>query len=367
MDNTYTPKTEYALTFVVPCYNCESTLDRTVDSLLNQKLSTINYLNQVDRDNNTNYQIVLVDDGATDFTPYIIDNYAENHTNVKAIHKENGGLVSAWKAGVNNADGDYIAFCDADDYIDSGFVNVIKNITTEYQPDMITFGMTYEYDNGEVITEDTRLEAGVYNRYQIEQKIFPILLSNGDMQSELIGSSRCNKVFKKNLLLAILDDVPEAVSFGEDDLTSFAAVLNSDSMYSIREFYPYHYVRNAGSMIGAYDDKAFVKIDKLYNELKKIADKYNYNHIDQVQREILSILFLYIKKEICKNPYGYKNIKEHIKDIIVGDTYTVCYNIDAIKAYGKAKKIFAYLIAKKHLWLAYIITKGIEKIRGRNV
>ncbi len=367
MDRLNTSKTEYTLSIVVPCYNCESTLDRTVNSLLNQKILVTNYSKQTDRKTNSNYQIVLVDDGATDSTPATIDTYSEKHNLIKAIHKENGGLVSAWKAGVLNADGDYIAFCDSDDYIDFDFVNTIQGIITEHKPDIITFGMTYEYDNGEIITEDTRLEAGKYGRNQIEQNIFPILLSNGDMQSELIGSSRCNKVFKKSLLLKIIDDIPESVSFGEDDLTSFAAVLNADSIYSIQGVYPYHYIRNTRSMIGAYDDKVFGKIDKLYGELSKIADKYNYSYMEQVKNEILSILFLYIKKEICKNPNGYRRISKKIKAITSCDTFISCNNYDTIKKYGFAKRLFAFLLSSKQIWLAYIMTRGVEVIRGRNV
>lgn len=350
---------EYSLSIVVPCYNCKDTLDRTVDSLVSQIIKE-----KVDA---SRYQILLINDGSTDITPQKCDEYANKYSNITVIHKSNGGLVDAWKTGVRNAKGTYIAFCDSDDYIEQDFVQTISKAIADYQPDMITFGMTYEYDNGEIVREDTRLEAGDFDRSDIESKIFPSLLSDGDMQSELIGSSRCNKVFRKSLLDRVLDDIPESVSFGEDDITSFASVLNASSLYSIKGFYPYHYVRNTESMIGAYDEKAFEKIDILYKELSRISGKYDYNYNDQVEKGILSILFLYIKKEICKNPSGYKNVHARVLNVVEGETFIACYKSESIKKYGMAKKVFASLISNKRIFLAYILSKGVEKVRGRNV
>ena len=350
---------EYMLSIVVPCYNCQSTLDRALDSLAGQTFSVVASM--------PSYQIVLVDDGSTDNTSNKCDYFSQKYSNVLAVHKTNGGLVDAWKTGVRKATGEYIAFCDSDDYIDSDFVQIMSKIITEHNPDMITFGMTYEYDNGTMICEDSRLEAGMFERNAIEKTIFPRLLSDGDMQSELVGSSRCNKVFRKNLLMKIVDDVKESVSFGEDDVTCFAAVLNASSIYSLRNYYPYHYVRNTESMIGAYDEKVFEKIDVLYSELCGISSKYGFNYGDQVEKSILSILFLYIKKEICKNPNGYNSIYKRVINTIDGTTFTRCYSSKSIKKYGLAKKMFAHFIANKEILLAYVFTKGVEKVRGRNV
>lgn len=348
------------ISIIVPCYNCEHTIENTVSGLLNQKISDVNGTDYT-------YQIVLVNDGATDSTAKMVADYAARYENIRAIHKENGGLVSAWKTGVINADGDYIAFCDSDDYIEPDFIDVISHIIDDNNPDIITFGMTYEYDNGDKQCEDTRLGPGLYERDQIEKSILPRLLSSGDMQSELVGSSRCNKVFRRTLLMKIIDDIPESVSFGEDDLTSFAAILNANSIYSMQGFYPYHYIRNSNSMIGAYDARAFEKIDLLYHEMSGIAEKYCYIHKNQVKKGILSILFLYIKKEICKNPGGYKSVNSNIGRVLEGDTYIQCYSKEAIQKYGLTKRMFAGLIANKHILLAYLVARGFENIRGRNI
>ncbi len=351
---------EYLISIVVPCYNCQSTLELTMKSLLWQEKNA----SDTDR---AFYQIVLVDDGSSDETPKMCDKFATLSHVVEVIHKENGGLVSAWKAGVRGALGDYIAFCDADDYIDKDFIGRISKIVYDNHPDIIVFGMTTEYDNGDIVRGDCLLKEGLYDRYKIENALFPVLLNNGDMQSELLMSSRCNKVFRKKLLFEILEDVPDEISFGEDDVTCFAAELNCQSLFCIRNYYPYHYIRNVGSMIGAYDELTFEKIEYLYNSLWSVAEKYDYNYSDQVKQDILSIYFLYIKKEICKNPFNYKKVKEKLLGVIASRIFVICYNDEAIKKYGLAKKVFAKLIISKNIGLAYFIMKLFERLRGRNV
>lgn len=88
---------------VIPAYNAENYIVRCIDTVLAQSLSDL--------------EIVVVDDGSTDYTPGIIDWYAENYSSIKVIHQENAGLSMARNAGIEKADGEYIAFVDSDDMI----------------------------------------------------------------------------------------------------------------------------------------------------------------------------------------------------------------------------------------------------------
>ncbi len=351
--------TEYLISIVVPCYNCEKTIKHTVSTLLNQ----------IDEQGNTcaNYQIVLVDDGAIDATGTLCDEFAQSDEHVITIHKENGGLVSAWKSGVHGADGRYIAFCDSDDYIDNDFVSRISKIVLEHDPTIIAFGMAIEFSNGDVDYNKILLKEGYYDQAQIDTDIMPRLLSDGSMESELLGSSRCNKVFKKVLLEAIISDVPDDVSYGEDDITCFAAILNATSIYAINNYYPYHYVRDTGSMIGGYDKDAFSKVDEIYNELNRLAHKYAYQYDNQIKQAILSVLHLVIKKEICRNPYGYSDVKRRLTEVCHSKIYSDCYDEDAVNRYDLTSRVFAILIHRNMYFVTYAITRAIDRLRGRSV
>lgn len=88
---------------IIPVYNAEKYLHKCVDSVINQTLDDI--------------EIILVDDGSTDNSPVICDDYERKHDNIKVFHKENGGLSSARNMGMDKATGEYIGFVDSDDYI----------------------------------------------------------------------------------------------------------------------------------------------------------------------------------------------------------------------------------------------------------
>lgn len=90
------------ITVIVPVYNMEKTLNRTLDSLLSQTYK--------------DYEVIMVDDGSKDNSIRICDEYAAVHTHFHVIHKPNGGLSSARNKGLDNANGEWITFCDADDY-----------------------------------------------------------------------------------------------------------------------------------------------------------------------------------------------------------------------------------------------------------
>ena len=100
------------LSVIVPVYKCTDTLDRCVESVLAQNFS--------------DFELIAVDDGSTDGCPEICDEYAKKDGRVKVIHKPNGGLVSARKAGISAAAGDYIINVDGDDKIKPGYFEKAK-------------------------------------------------------------------------------------------------------------------------------------------------------------------------------------------------------------------------------------------------
>ena len=92
------------LSVIVPVYNVNNYLERCINSILEQ--------------NYQNMEIILVDDGSTDGSSIICDNYSKRYENIKVIHKQNGGLSSARNTGIDNCSGRYISFIDSDDWID---------------------------------------------------------------------------------------------------------------------------------------------------------------------------------------------------------------------------------------------------------
>ncbi len=102
------------ISVVIPAYNVGKYIDKCIDTVLTQTYSNI--------------EIILVDDGATDDTAEICDNYAKKDNRVKVIHKKNGGLSDARNAGIDAAKGKYITFIDSDDYIADDYVEFLYKL-----------------------------------------------------------------------------------------------------------------------------------------------------------------------------------------------------------------------------------------------
>ncbi len=94
------------LSVIIPVYNCEKYLERNLDSVLRQRI-----------DDGDELQIITVDDGSTDSSGSILDRYAKQHSNIQVLHQPNQGVSTARNNALDQADGDYIHFVDADDFL----------------------------------------------------------------------------------------------------------------------------------------------------------------------------------------------------------------------------------------------------------
>jgi len=115
------------LSVIVPIYNVEQYLAKCVDSLLNQDLSY------------EDYEIILVDDGSPDHCGEICDEYAARITNIKVVHRENGGLSAARNTGINVARGQYVQFVDSDDYLEPNVLKLLVEKTDTDKLDILRF------------------------------------------------------------------------------------------------------------------------------------------------------------------------------------------------------------------------------------
>ena len=121
---------------IVPIYNVERFIDKCLTSLKNQQLQ--------------NMEFICVDDGSTDESSRIIEKYAQEDKRFKVIYKENGGLVSARKAGIRQASGQYIGYVDGDDWVEPEMYQALYLTAERNQADLVSSGYYFE---GDYITE----------------------------------------------------------------------------------------------------------------------------------------------------------------------------------------------------------------------
>lgn len=123
-----------ALSVIVPVYNAEQTLIRCVDSLLRQGLAE------------AGYEIWLIDDGSTDYSSELCDELSKEHVQIRVLHQANSGVSAARNNGIEHAQGEWIAFIDADDYLlDNGYATVFAPYANRTDADLIHYYSSYDF------------------------------------------------------------------------------------------------------------------------------------------------------------------------------------------------------------------------------
>ena len=260
------------LSVVVPVYNVENYLKKCIDSILSQTFK--------------DFELILVDDGSTDNSGHICDEYDYQYEKVKVIHKENGGLSSARNAGIEIASGEYISFIDSDDYIDSNmFLNMIEALQNTNK-DIAACGRVVDLWGEKEKIEFSLKKEKIYSHDQAIEEV--LLLREIDV-------SACDKIYRKSLF----DNIryPEG-KISEDAAIIFQLLDISNGIVHIgTPFYHYIYRKNSISK-AKYDRRqydSFINcintedfISKSYPQFKKQCKVYNTQVCGALLQSVLS-------------------------------------------------------------------------------
>lgn len=221
------------ITIVVPVYNSQNYLEKCIDSIVGQSYSEL--------------EIILVDDGSTDDSPTICDRYMQKDQRIKVIHKENGGLVSSRKAGVKEANGQYIVYVDGDDWIEKDRISRLVCNIIEQKADMVYMsGHIKEFDGYTTIVKEDVVET-VYTGKQIVDSLFSLIVDTNKCFKYKILCTLWGWAIKKELLQEKQMFVDDRLLMGEDYTCVWLCLLGSESVSIIKEF-GYHYRQHSASI-----------------------------------------------------------------------------------------------------------------------
>ena len=210
------------ISIIVPIYNKESYLDKSLTSISEQSYKDI--------------EVLLIDDGSTDSSGKICKSFCEKDSRFKYIYKQNGGVSSARNAGLIEATGDFIGFVDPDDFINKEMYHTLINQADIDELDIVACGINII--DGDNVTKIVNSDNEYYNSCKA--------LENLLRWSYDVSPYLWNKIFRKNVLEGIKFD--EALSVGEDRLFIFETLLKI-RRYKVINKCLYSYVRNADSLV----------------------------------------------------------------------------------------------------------------------
>lgn len=279
---------------IVPIYKVEKYLVQCIESIVAQPFD--------------DYELILVDDGSPDCCPTICDEYAKKHERIKVIHKNNGGLVSARKAGCAVSEGKYILNVDGDDWISEGYFEEISQIAREYSPDVICFGSIKTWSNKQE-TCPYPYEYKYYNREEIENDIFPVLFESLDGRT--YPPSIWSKAFRRDLYIQYQLQVDDRISIGEDIVCTKMVIYNAESMFIMPDCL-YYYRQNEQSMTKNKKAFPFTGPQLIFESFQSIA-KSDKAMSEQISRCVYHRFFMTVISQFNRKE-SYFKICEEIKE-----------------------------------------------------
>ncbi|NYE03861.1 glycosyltransferase involved in cell wall biosynthesis [Bacillus niacini] len=235
------------ISIVVPVYNVEQYIKRCIDSLIHQTYKDI--------------EILLVNDGSTDRSGIICEDYAQKDKRIKIIHKVNGGLTSARLAGFKVARGEYIAFVDSDDWVSRDMYKRLYNKIIEDAADICMCSYSTVVDNVKY-AKSIPVKPGVYKTDQIREDILVKMAGRKNwVEEDYLTGFITLKLYKKTL---IKEDwfFSEREFFAEDILFNLHAISTAKCVTVINENL-YYYFYNSASLSNVYRNKKWDQLLKL--------------------------------------------------------------------------------------------------------
>lgn len=322
------------ISIVIPAYNAEKTIQRAIDSLLKQTYKNI--------------EVIVINDGSHDRTAAVCAEIEQTDTRVKLVSINNAGVSNARNVGIDNCHGEYIAFLDADDYVEPGFIeafafNINENV------DLVCSGYKVRAEDGKYLFEQT-VEAVELPKKEAYRGIEAL-------QNAKSFNVLWNKMFRK----AIIDEnhirMDTQLSMGEDFLFILEYLECCSNGIKLISKTDYNYVLSQNGLQAMFKDNSQLRLKQLV-KLETFYKSNNYK-LDGFYLEALRTVYIVLIES------GYSI--EKIKGILKG---AMCRNLCGVKVNcaGKYKALLTLLkINNAHITVAAVwVFKKAKKITGKS-
>ena len=240
------------ISVIIPVYNVEDYLHYAIESLGKQTYK--------------NFEIILVNDGSTDDSGKLCDEYSEKYSNVRVFHKENGGLSDARNFGVQKAKGEFITFLDPDDYLEAYSLELLASIQEKHNCDIVS----------------TRVKAtelyNVYSNHSLtEEDIKNVIVMDRDVFLEeafydkVATVSACGKLYRKSIL-----EIPFPKGRIYEDLYIISEHVEKTNKIVHTPIQIYNYYKRQGSIVNSkFTSKQYDFFDAIAYNRQVIREKIN--------------------------------------------------------------------------------------------
>lgn len=261
---------------IIPVYNVELYLRKCLDSVLTQSCQ--------------DYELILIDDGSTDLSGAICEEYEEKREMIYVIHQENQGLSSARNAGIKKAKGQWLVFLDSDDWIEPDMLRILERNICTTDADMYCFNAEKVDEEGKPVE---KLLFSVENETKIfscDERRFDFYLR--DLMQYKVGWETCFRIYKRsivekhNVLFLPTDRV-----FAEDYLFTFQYLLYAEKLCLLCDIF-YHYRQRKGSLIHSTEKRTV--LPRLYRWAEEGYKSVRQAHMPVFRKRYYELYFMLI-------------------------------------------------------------------------
>lgn len=247
---------------IVPIFNAERYLTQCIISIINQTYR--------------NLEIILLDDGSTDKSGDICDSFKKRDSRVIVIHQSNIGLVRSWKKGTNKSSGELICYVDADDYMQSNYIQSLVNEYLNTKADLV-IAPTLKLVNKQLKPYCIDIESGRYDQEEIIKNIIPILLTDGERIRRGILPNRWGRLFTRQIVISNMKYVPDEATYAEDFALFIPTIMSIKTLAILHSSSDNAYVYRISnsSMVRGYDKNRNLSIQEVYENLFEISKENN--------------------------------------------------------------------------------------------
>ncbi|MEG0307066.1 MAG: glycosyltransferase [Clostridium sp.] len=279
------------ISVIVPIYNVEQYLSKCIDSLINQSLKCI--------------EIILIDDGSTDESGVIADEYSRIDNRIVVIHQENSGQGVARNKGIDIAAGEYIGFVDSDDWIDSDMYEKLYYLAISNCADIGVCSRKIYDENGVIgsiryVEEEEVIEiSSDFVSYTINHLFYPHTVSS------------CNKIYNRSLIensKIRFKNVKEVGS--EDALFNYCILLNSNKIITVKNVF-YNGLERVGSTTREYKEGAMKRTANLIKYIYQYSNKVNKKEVAYYTAPLMLLFFQQWNYNYIKT-FGSNSLRENI-------------------------------------------------------
>lgn len=335
------------VSIIIPIYNVEKYLDRCMQSVLNQTLKDI--------------EIIMVDDGSPDNCPAMCDEYARKDNRIKVIHKKNGGLGFARNSGLEIATGEYVAFVDSDDFVDTNMYQTLYEIAKRDSLDTCYCGFVRHYMDGKI---ENKTEVKFYTCFSGRKEVDTFLLDMVGPEPSYCSDVKYMMCVWKALYSKSLIDtynirfcserqyVSEDLIFHLDYLPKASKVgFISDSLY-------YYCVNGSATLSNTYSRKKFERNKIFLSEVKRKLELLF--PINVFINRYYRMCFLYLRVSIAQELRSSHKRKSNVRELINDPYFMPMINLYPYTQLPWKHFILFFLIKNKCYWLLSSLLKRLN-------